>query len=96
MKEPPPPRSEDEEIAIALTKGQAAARLLRDPDFNAAYQELLDQNINSIVTSKPGQHELREDAYYRIRGVQEMAYKLNEWRVVAEQLEASERQNDEE
>ena len=71
-------------------------RLLRDPDFNAAYQELLDQNITSIVTSKPGQQELREDAYYRIRGLQEMAYKLNEWRVVAEQLGASARQDNEE
>jgi hypothetical protein len=88
MKEPPPPRSEEEDVAIALTKGQSAARLHRDPDFNAAYQELLDQNLNTIVSSKPGQAELREDAYYRIRGIQEMAYKLNEWRVIAEQLEA--------
>ena len=79
---------DEEAIHIALTKGAAAARLLRDPDFNAAYQELLDENLTGIVTSKPGQKELREDAYYRLRGIQELAYKLNGWKVTAEQLQA--------
>lgn len=88
LKEPPPPVDDEEAIHLAIVRGQAAARLLRDPDFNAAYQELLDENLNGIVTSKPGQKELREDAYYRLRGIQEMAYKLNGWKVTAEQLQA--------
>lgn len=88
MKEPPPVLSNEEEMSIALNKGDAAKRLLTDPDFNAAYQELLDENLNSIVTSKPGQTELREDAYFRIRGIQEIAYKLGSWRTVADQVKA--------
>lgn len=60
--------------------------MLRDQDFNDAYQELLDENLSSIVSSKPGQKELREDAYFRLRGIQEFAYKLNVWASSAEQL----------
>lgn len=86
LKPPPDARSEEEQISLVLNRGQAAARLLRDQDFNDAYQELLDENLSSIVSSKPGQKELREDAYFRLRGIQEFAYKLNVWASSAEQL----------
>jgi hypothetical protein len=86
MKEPPAPVSASEAEFIALNKGDAGARLLRDQDFNSAYQELLDESLTAIATSKPGQKELREDAYYRLRGIQELAYKLNSWKVQAEEI----------
>lgn len=84
-----PEESKEEFEARVLARGDAAKRLLRDPDFNAAYHELLEENLQQIVTSKPAQRELREDAYFRIRGTQEVAYKMHGWVQMAEQLAAS-------
>lgn len=78
--------TEDEAISRLLARGEAGKKLLRDPDFNAAYHEFLEEQVAQIVTSKPGQRELREDAYFRIRGLQEIAYKMNGWVQMAEQL----------
>lgn len=79
---------EDEESYIqrVLAQGEAGKRLLLDPDFNAAYQEILEEQLAQLVNSKPGQAELRDDCYYRVRGIQEIAYKLNTWVAHAEQV----------
>jgi hypothetical protein len=81
-------------VSIALNKGDAARRLLIDADFNAVFQELMDENLLIIANSKPNQEELREDAYFRLRGVQDIAYRLNTWVTVAHQLQARQVQLD--
>lgn len=83
-----PMETQEEAYSRILAQGEAAARLLRDPDFNAAYQEILEDQLKTLVESKPAQQELREDCYFRVRGVQEMAYKLNGWVNLAERLKA--------
>lgn len=69
-------------------QAEAAKRLLLDPDFNAAYQEIQEELVAQFVTSKPGQRELREDCYFRVRGIQEIAYKFNQWVAEGDQLRA--------
>lgn len=81
-----PNESVEEARTRILNQAQAAERLLRDQDFNDAYQEILEEQVQQIITSKPGQSELRDDAYFRIRGIQEIAYKMNTWRMNGERL----------
>lgn len=81
-----PHETDEDARSRVLAQGAAATRLLTDPDFNAAYQEILEEQLQQIVTSKPGQDSLREDAYFRIRGIQEIAYKFNTWRTLADRL----------
>jgi hypothetical protein len=80
--------SREEYITRVFARGEAGRRLLLDPDFNAAYQEILEEQLQQFVTSKPGQSELRDDVYFRIRGIQEIALKFNVWVTLADQLRA--------
>lgn len=75
------PRFEDREQAMqyAVDHAQRAHSLLSDPSFNELYKELLDEQVLMIVQSKPGQVELREDCYFRIRGLQDLVHKMNGW-----------------
>jgi hypothetical protein len=83
-----PAESEEEFIQRVLAQGDAGRKLLQDPDFNAAYQEILEEQLDAFVKSKPGQNELRDDIYFRVRGIQEIALKFNVWVQMAEQLKA--------
>jgi Fic family protein len=69
--------SEPEQYEKALRDAQAAASILRDDQYVDAYQSLIDKFIQQLIGTKPDQIEEREDLYFRIRGLQEMAMQLN-------------------
>jgi len=83
-----PQETKEEAIARVFAQEEAGKALLLNKDFNAAYQEILEEQLQQIVTSKPGQAELRDDCYFRIRGIQEIAYKLNAWVAQGDQMRA--------
>jgi hypothetical protein len=83
-----PHETEEEAISRVFAQAEAGARLLRDPDFNAAFHEIMEEQIAQFVGSKPGQSELRDDCYFRVRGIQEIAYKLSSWVAQGDQLRA--------
>ena len=80
--------SEEERDQVMLAMGKAGERLLRDTDFQLALQELMDESLTQIVHTKPGQWEVREDCYFRVRGIQEIAYRLQGWVRIAEQVQS--------
>ena len=81
--------SQEEYEQHIVDYAQVASNLLGDPGFNAVYKEILDENLIRLVESKPAQVELREDSYYRVRGLQDIVLKLNGWKNRYEEMKAS-------
>ena len=69
--------SEEELYEKALRDAQAAASVLRNDQYIDCYQSLIDKWIQQLIGTKPDQIEEREDLYFRIRGLQDMAMHLN-------------------
>lgn len=80
-------KTQEDADHAALRSAEAGQRLLNDEDFQLAFQELVEENLHQIIESKPGQWEVREDCYFRIRGIYEVAYKLRGWVSIAEQVQ---------
>lgn len=69
--------SEPEQYEKALRDAQASASVLRNEQYIDCYQSLIDKWIQQLIGTKPDQIEEREDLYFRIRGLQEMAMQMN-------------------
>ena len=86
----PPKMSRDEYVADALEKAHLAYEVLNNEGFNRAYREIIDEALNIVIDSKPGQGDLREDNYFRIRGLQDVIMRMQGWIATAEQIAHSE------
>jgi hypothetical protein len=85
----PPKQHPAEYTENALRRAHMAYEVLNSEGFNLAYQELLNESVNTIIDSKPEKSSLRDDEYYRIRGLQDLILKMHGWIATAEQIRAA-------
>ena len=71
--------SKEEVQQYVVVQAQRAHNLLTDETFGEVFQELQDGLTEQMLSTMPGQKEEREDLYYRIRGLQDIATTLNAW-----------------
>lgn len=84
----PPQMTEEQYVQHVLEKSGAAHQLLADPHFNRVYHELLSEGVDTIIDSKPGEHDLREDNYFAVRGLQDIVMRLQFWMAQADAIRA--------
>ena len=58
-----------------MTRQEAIRNILRDEEFNKVIQELRENQVNRIIYSNEGDAKDREQAYLRVKTIDElMAY----------------------
>lgn len=64
---------------LALKRGTAAEALLETEAFTVAINELYNQHLAVITSSKPEEKEKRELAFFAIRALQDVTAELKDW-----------------
>lgn len=64
---------------LALKRGTAAEVLLETEAFTVAIDELYNQHLAVITSSKPEEKEKRELAFFAIRALQDITAELKDW-----------------
>jgi hypothetical protein len=69
-----------------IDRGSAAGGLLSDPTLTAVAKTLMDTYLGNIVSTTPPEAEVREKAYYQIKGLQDIFAVLNQWVSIKDQI----------
>ncbi len=69
-----------------IAQGNAAYELLNNETFTSVVNDLIQQYLAFAMQTKPNEQELREQAYYQSRGLQEIVGYLNQQVAVRDQI----------
>lgn len=71
---------------LILLRGNAADELLQNEGFATVVNELYNQYTSDITGSDLGQTVLREQRFYQLRALQDIAAELKGWVSIRDQL----------
>lgn len=80
---------ERRELETAEQRHQWAARLLSDPAFNTAYEQLRNELLERIAATEPEQVETRDTLYFELRAMNRLASRLGYWMHNLERVQAT-------
>jgi len=71
---------------LIISRGTAAAELLKTEAFAVVVNELYNQYLGDITSSPMEAKELRETRFYQLRALQDITTELNSWVQAKDQL----------